>query len=744
MADRTKRADSRLAVVKREPERTKILGIPVPRWLENGTKGILGGTSGVTFVGPNSGALFRLEDGEAYPDAEVLSKAIAYTTSAYCFTAIDYRARKISEPPLYVAEKNDDGDEETLPDHELLPLLAEPSLDLEMTDLLKLTEAYSLISGAALWVKVRDGAQRVARLQPYSGDQVKTESADGRIYGRFRVLQANGEWKPYAPEDVVWIRDTNPLSWRRNVSRLEVALSQLDLGHQVNRTVRNFMRKAMFPGGVVSPHPDWDPSDDEWDAYVNKIEAWNAGPANAGAPLVVQGGTTFSRAAIPLKELLPSELLDRIEAVVSSVFGIPPIVLGWKIGLENSPWSQMEEARRSVYEETLIPRWDEIGRKLSRQLLSEEDRAARRYVAFDTSDLPALRTDDKVRAEVARMMINDWTRNERRVYTGQDPLPDDDPRGDEIGAAAPMSGIAALLGNGGTEDPDDEPDDEDVDETEEDDEVANAIALAYLLGRKVDLKGLDEKALEWALFDINTKAAERTWERSVARLLDDLKREVLRIASRTLKESKADSPLDEDSLVEFVAAVSTWIREKGERVISDHLFPLVLSTSETAVKRAASQIGVSFATLQPGLLTYAKEEADFLASVMGETTGKKVASVVQRSFEEGKTIAGLRKTLQEEASFSRKRAQLVARTETTRAWNGSQRRSMSEFERDSDESVKVYKEWLSSQDDRVRPEHDAMHGEKRRIDEPYSNGLQEPGEPNCRCTQLFSIEDVGA
>ena len=48
-------------------------------------------------------------------------------------------------------------------------------------------------------------------------------------------------------------------------------------------------------------------------------------------------------------------------------------------------------------------------------------------------------------------------------------------------------------------------------------------------------------------------------------------------------------------------------------------------------------------------------------------------------------------------------------------------------------------------DDRVRDEHlDApagVGGEKRRIDEPFSNGLQEPSEPNCRCTLLYSVED---
>lgn len=711
------------------PERKTLFGLPVPAWLRgNGTK------SGVTFVGPNTANIIRLNSSVSVPDAEELTEAIAYTTSAYAFTAIDYRMRKVSEPDIYVAEDDDDGLPMEVFGHEITDLLRNPSEDFDFAELMKLTEAYHLITGAAAWVKVRDTANRVARLMPYSGDQIKSYAANGRIYGRFEVLTPNGTWEQRPPEDVVYFREVNPLSWRTNVSRLDVALAQLDLGHQVNRTVRNFMRRAMFPGGVISPHHEWDPDDDEWNKYVNDIEAWHAGPANAGSPLVVTRGTTFSRAAIPLKDLLPSELLDRIEAVTASVFGVPPIVLGWKIGLENSPWSQMSEARRSVYEETLIPRWEELARKASRQLLAEEDRAVPRYLKFHYEGLSALRADDKDRAEVADKMADVWTRNERRAYTGKDPLPDEDPRGDEIGRAAPSAGgIAELLAGGGKAGGPGPVDDAAA-------MIAEAEAMALLMGIRMDAKRMDTKALEWMLFDINTKAAESTWERGVARILTDLKRETMKIAARTLREEKADAAPDPDSVLEFLAALSDWIREKGEALISAALSPLIISTGETALKRAAAQIGVSFATLQPGLLTYAAEEAAFLASVMGQTTGKRVAETVQRSLASGGVIRDLQRALQESAAFSRDRAKMVARTETTRAWNGSQRRTLSEFEAESTEGVIIIKEWLDSQDERVRDEHVELRGEKRRIDEVFSNGLQEPGEPNCRCTMLYHME----
>ena len=170
---------------------------------------------------------------------------------------------------------------------------------------------------------------------------------------------------------------------------------------------------------------------------------------------------------------------------------------------------------------------------------------------------------------------------------------------------------------------------------------------------------------------------------------------------------------------------------------------MLVSTGTTAVKRAAAQVGLSFSVLQPGLMKYAEEEAEFLASVMGETTGRKVAAIVQKTINSGGLIGDLRKALEDSAAFTRNRAKLVARTENTRAWNGAQRRSLSEYE-DSTEGVTITKTWLNAGDSRVRPKHrngaGGVGGETRKIDEEYSNGLQQPGEPNCRCTQTFDLE----
>jgi len=77
------------------------------------------------------------------------------------------------------------------------------------------------------------------------------------------------------------------------------------------------------------------------------------------------------------------------------------------------------------------------------------------------------------------------------------------------------------------------------------------------------------------------------------------------------------------------------------------------------------------------------------------------------------------------------KAMRVARTEVTKAASfGSQ-----EAARQS--GVVKTKTWLSSRDDRVRDEHEAMDGDTVKLDEVFSNGEEYPNEPMCRCVCTF-------
>lgn len=764
--------------------------------------------SGVAFVGPDTGNIIRIAlGGYPYPDAERLTRDMAFVTSAYCYVAMRWRSTRAAEPPLMVVQETDQG-EEWQPDHPLASLLDLPRPDVDMGELIGITQQYRDGTGGALWWAQKNVLGEQAMITPFSANEFRVKAVPPRIYGSYEVKVQGGDWKPIPDGDVViHFRDPGPSGWHKHTSLVDVALAQLDLGHQVNRIARRFLDRAMFPGGVLSPDADWHPDTDEWNLWKEAVEAWYGGPANAGAPLALPGGTKFSRSAAVFSELLPEPILDRIEAVVGSVFGVPPIVLGWLSGMKNSPWSQMAAARRMAYEETIEPLWRDYERRIGRALLTKEEHAAKFYVRFDTLKVRAVQEDNERRSRVAKLNADTWRVNERRLFTGQEPLDETDERGDLIvglipkdskyakasGAAADTAPGAAAGGDAGkaagsttlqtlifpkakkwtaaaaaawakahgfkAE----------VDETSTSFRLRQRDPGAFQTGslRTICLTGAKEpgpdcrvagvvgklkgaKAIErdaskqalrdvtWLVFDVETKAAQAVWEITIAGYLRRLGDQVGAMASRTLRAHKSEAKqVDPESAAELRRQVLAALKAARPQ-LSALVRPLVLSTGGEAVEQAALRLGLTFAALEPGLAKYADEEADFLADAMGEATGRAVADTVQRGLMAGDDVGKLAKRLREDASFDRPRAKLVARTETTRAWNGAQRRSLSTFSEDSGRAVT--KSWLSARDDRVREEHaDLDDGTYIPIDDAFDNGLTEPGEPNCRCTLIYDV-----
>jgi len=111
-----------------------------------------------------------------------------------------------------------------------------------------------------------------------------------------------------------------------------------------------------------------------------------------------------------------------------------------------------------------------------------------------------------------------------------------------------------------------------------------------------------------------------------------------------------------------------------------------------------------------------------------------------------------------DAGFSMTRAVRIARTETTRALNGG---TATAYRKARAEGVQLRRMWLSARDEAVRPEHWALDGQVREVDEPFvvpaAPGVNPrlvgekgdaPGDfgpaalvVNCRCTLVPVLDD---
>ena len=230
----------------------------------------------------------------------------------------------------------------------------------------------------------------------------------------------------------------------------------------------------------------------------------------------------------------------------------------------------------------------------------------------------------------------------------------------------------------------------------------------------------------WKAFIKKVTPLENSFRRGIVKLFQEQENEVL----RALRKGKA---IIKD--IDDVLRITHSEREIAK--FAEFVLPRITEIVKINGIDAMAEIGVdvSFDVTNPLVTKWIKKRSGDLIKSILDTTKDKLRKTLAEGIEAGESIPKLANRVSavyEEAKGSR--AIKIARTETINASNSGAYQAY----RKSD--IIKEKEWLATMDDRVREEHAAMNGEVVGLDEPFSNGLMFPGEPNCRCTILPVIE----
>lgn len=132
---------------------------------------------------------------------------------------------------------------------------------------------------------------------------------------------------------------------------------------------------------------------------------------------------------------------------------------------------------------------------------------------------------------------------------------------------------------------------------------------------------------------------------------------------------------------------------------------------------------------------------------VADTTRSQIISAVARGYSDGLGQIGIGKYIRDLIpSMSTARAGLIARTETHGAANFGAAHAAKET------GLPLRKEWISAEDARTRPDHDAANGQVVAQNQPFNIGgeaLDYPGDPagsagntiNCRCALGWIVDD---
>jgi HK97 family phage portal protein len=668
--------------------------------------------SGVQFFGASTGKFVQLLGGvpidyEGFDFSTVRGRT-AYVASCLAYMCIRYRVTKIIEAPLRVFEETKEG-WKRLDEHELTPLLRRPNPDFGMKRHLEATEIYLLTTGRALWVKNRNRAKQVDSMYVFSGDDftIERDKRKQRVFGEFRI---NGYDEPFAPEDVVFFQYFHPADPFAGLAPLDAALSHLNIGQTLLHRARHAVKNAFGAGVIYTMDEKADRlNDEDFSRLKSELNTGFQG-ANTGKAVVLEGGGKIEQ-GFTLQEIMVGELWRLVESGVTGALGIPPALVGTVIGLENSPWSHMPTAVNQFYDATIFPEWDFIAESITDQLLREIDDKPTRQVNFEWKDVRALQKDRSNEALIASTLSQIATVNERRAMVGLDQVTDE--------AANEIPELNRPDFSMGNETPDD-------DETEEE-------------AQKRERK---ERGLRAQLFDAITHGIEAVTTLAAAAQLDRDRTEIVLIMESAEKAGTVpdDAKATPRQRVTRAQREAEAYLEKQSRIQwTQHMKPLLQMAARRAGNLIASDLSIDAALLNEDLLDYANREVGWLVKQVSETTRDSIRDSVRDGLEAGEGAREIAKRIRDLPAFNRERAMLVARTESTRVANGAPTEALQSFGKRTGQ--KFTKTWSAVGDERTRDEHAAMDGETVAIDAAFSNGLQAPGEPNCRCTLFYGVEN---
>lgn len=676
---------------------------------------------------------FSPDGGRTFIDTAGESGMTMLAFVAYWYCASRWRATKLAEAPIIVVEEDQDtGMDSWIADHELTPVLEEPSPDYDMGELLEITSHYLDNTGGCLWVMDRDNAGRIARLTPFSYNEFQPQRGPDRVFAEF-IVQTMAGPKTKIADDVCFFRDNaggtgfsvggqGISSWGRGRSRLDVAMTWLSLGDRAQKTVRSLLDNSVWPSAVISPDKEWDPDPKLYEQYKQDLRQY--GKRRQGEPFVALGGATFTQIAAKIKDLVPTEILDRVESVVAAVSGVPAIVLQFEVGLKNAPWSHMVQARRMAYEDTIAPNWRKMERVITRQMLRPSDDDPTHYLRFDKTDIDSLKRDQLESAQIAATMGDAASLNERRATMGLEPS--QDPKADEIpeltkpsmadimaGMAKKPTGITGSTSENGPPDP-------------------MKATPASVLQRK--FKGP-------VLINAFRVEAIPAWKITTQGLLTKDADEIAQLVESLITESVHKSMQSKiRGKDRAMSAVNRYLQESSKKAWSKAMLPLYAKASTRAGAVVSADMNVGYNYLNANLLKFAQKNTTTLISGVSKTTSSLVSDIIQGGLDANASVKDIAQLIRDATGFSKSRAELIARTETTRAFNGAPTEALQEY---GTESGRVFtKTWFGVMDEKERDEHVAMEGETVGVDEPFSNGSFYPDEPNCRCSVVFTEEEV--
>ena len=354
--------------------------------------------------------------------------------SSIVTTAMRWAQKVFQEAPMTLSVVNKEGNEEIMVGHKMMSLLDSPNTFYDGLLLQSATVGDLMVSGNAYWIKVRTDRGALVQLWWIPSTMIEPRwPTDGSIYiSHYEYSPGGGSPLRYPVEDVVHFRDgIDSSNIRKGASPLQSLFREIFTDEEAANMTAALIRNSGVPGVVISPDVTGMSATPEAAQATKERFMQSFSGDHRGEPLVMTGPTRVSQFGFSPEQMNVRSLRRIPEERVSSVLGIPAIVLGLGAGLDRSTFSNYSEAREAAYEQFVIPMQRIFAGVIKRQLLSEwvgEREIGSWRVGFDLSKIRVLQEDQtKLITRLDARVRGGWmTIAAAKQALGETSLPEDE------------------------------------------------------------------------------------------------------------------------------------------------------------------------------------------------------------------------------------------------------------------------------------------------------------------------------
>ncbi len=341
-----------------------------------------------------------------------------YANNVIVHRCVNVISQSASHVPWIILEKNHSKTVK-ISDHPLCHLLKRPNRSQAGADFFSELIASKLLYGNAyIYANGEKFPSSFFLLHPKN---VKTITENNQIThyiyqnsGKELKIPANSKNQA---SKILHIKSYHPTSSTTGLATIKAAAKSIELHNNTTNWNNSLLKNGARPtGALIMKDGNGYLSDEQFNRLQEQLLEKFSGSNNAGRPILLEGGLDWKEMSINPKDMDFIESKNSAAREIALAFGLPPQLLG--ISGDNT-YSNMQEARLALWEETIIPLLDKLADSMSNWFsiwLNKEI-----TIDFDRDAISALsekrqETWDKI------SRANFMTINEKRNLVGLAPM----------------------------------------------------------------------------------------------------------------------------------------------------------------------------------------------------------------------------------------------------------------------------------------------------------------------------------